>query len=102
MKQNPNGSVLALNSAVNPPAHGAVGLYTASGALRISFGADALKTLYAADGSIRVVFSLDGNLAPGTGLYAPDGRMRVCEVGSAPGLFANPGIYGKDGSLKVG
>jgi hypothetical protein len=84
----PDGS---MNVVVNGTG---IGMYSILGGYRI----DTLSAgpgIYGPDGAFRGVFDTEG-----FGLYDPSGALRLTTSSSAS-IYNNPGIYAKDGSLRV-
>lgn len=70
------------------------GVYSILGGLRINTSAPG-PGIFAPDGSFRGVLD-----QAGSGLYHPSGALRLTTSASSA-LFSHPGIYAKDGSLRV-
>lgn len=81
------------NVRVDPPGSG---LYTPEGYLRVET-ASAQPGVYSASGAYRVTFNDVG----GSGLYAEDGSIRLTTVDIQPEVYDTDGLYAKDGSWKV-
>jgi hypothetical protein len=90
---------VALNTGSGDEYTGGKGVYSKSGGMRVNTTSTAFG-LYADDGAYRGTVSDDeGSPAPGVGHYTPSGGLRLTSSGSA--YYNQPGIYAKDGRLRV-
>lgn len=98
MRYAADGSILCQLQATPPAGAGVNGLFTIDGYLRVS---TAVATgQYTASGGLRVEISNDAGSPPsGTGYYNTRGNIRCTTSGSTN--FNHPGVYAKDGSLKI-